>query len=243
MAAILVLLIALFAPLAARAAPPAACESFSRSSPSLPELVRDWFVHSTDERVAMCPKPAAAGEQTRDLQYFGEGLVRQQGAVCSYHSHGLTLIGSGTRARLERYERSEALDMTLAGGAECPPPHAATGAAAYVETYDVSSSAFLGIMRLWSATASGLGDAAAAAETVRIAPDARAQLEVALTPERARRATVTRIVRIPGRALRQRYALFLTAPTATGADPAQYVIYLDKSLRKPFEITAFSETD
>ena len=65
----------------------------------------------------------------------------------------------------------------------------------------------------------------------------------AVLGSRASAATVTRIVRIPGSVLRHRYALFVTAPDATAGAGAQYVIYLDKKLRGPYEITAFAETN
>ena len=109
------------------AQPPAAasCQSFSRDAHPIPPLVRAWFEHSADERVVVCPQTAgAAGEATAPL-YFGEGAVSQHGAVCSYLSHGLTLSGSGDAARLQRYERSEATDMAMAGAGGCPQPHAA----------------------------------------------------------------------------------------------------------------------
>jgi hypothetical protein len=195
--------------------------------------------------------------------------VTQRGAVCSYLSHGLTLTGSGEAARLERYERTEALAMALSG-ADCPRPHGASGADAYVETYDVSPSAFVGIMGLWSATkatlataqsepgccaprqgvsgtAPGVGrpattpgpDAAAA----RMTPEARGRLEAAIGPGRMSTATVTRIVRIPGSVLRHRYALFLKVPDTLSGSSSLYVLYVDKRLRGPYEISAFAETN
>ena len=259
MTATVVLVTLLLAPAASGGGPapvtPAACQSFSRASEKLPPLVRAWFAHSGDERVLACPQtPVAGGEAVAPL-YFGEGAVTQHGEVCSYLSHGLTLAGSGDAARLERYDRSEALAMALAG-ADCPRPHGAP-AAAYVETYDVSPSAFVGIMRLWSAAAAavaaaepehgccakGAAGGKAGATGVHVAPEARARLEAAIDPGRMKGVSVTRLVRIPGSVLRHRYALFISVPDSSGGNSSPYVIYVDKSLRGPYEITAFAETN
>jgi hypothetical protein len=236
-------------------AAPAACQSFSRASEELPPPVRAWFAHSADERVLACPQtPAAGGEAVAPL-YFGEGAVTQHGEVCSYLSHGLTLAGSGNAARLERYDRSEALAMALAR-ADCPRPHGAPAAPAYVETYDVSPSAFVGIMRLWSAATTAITPAEpehgccakSAAGTkagagVHMAPEARAHLEAAIDPGRMKAVSVTRLVRIPGSVLRHRYALFIAVPDGSAGNSSPYVVYVDKSLRGPYEITAFAETN
>jgi hypothetical protein len=259
------LLLAPAGPGAAPAPPASACHSFSRDAQTMPPLVREWFSQSADQRVLVCAQGAAGTQGTESAVYFGEGAVTRHGGVCSYLSHGLTLIGSGPAARLQRYERSEALDMALAGTG-CPAPHGDAGAAAYVETYDVSSEAFIGIMRLWSAAtaaiaagqahcctlhAEGSGSGATqpgaaapprAAEST-IAPEARARLEAAIEPRHIGAASVTRIVRIPGSVLRHRYALFLSLPDATRGSPAVYVVYIDKSVRRPYEITDFAETN
>ena len=258
MTATVVLLTLLLAPAAsdrAQAPPAATCQSFSRDAEKLPPLVREWFAQSADERVLVCPQSAAGAPEADAALYFGEGAVTQHGEVCSYRSHGLTLVGSGDAARLHRYERSEALDMALAG-AGCPRPHGASVAAAYVETYDVTPAAFIGIMRLWSAATATLGAAGnehccamrgGAAEpgaaSARIAPEARTRLEAAMSPGHTSAATVTRIVRIPGSALRHRYALFLTVADTVAGSPALYVVYVDRRLRGPYEITAFAETN
>jgi hypothetical protein len=264
-----VLSMLLLAPAGSGAAPPppaSACQSFGRDAPTMPPLVREWFAQSTDQRVLVCPHSAAGTRGTEAAAYFGEGAVTERAGVCSYLSHGLTLIGSGTAARLQRYERSEALDMALAGTG-CPAPHGDAGAAVYVETYDVSSEAFIGIMRLWSAATAaltagkehccapaeahgsppGAAHSGAAAQLrageSRIAPEARARLEAEIDPGHIGAASVTRIVRIPGSVLRHRYALFLTVPDATRGSPAAYVAYIDKSVRRPYEITDFAETN
>ncbi|HKF97996.1 MAG TPA: hypothetical protein VKB20_07050 [Steroidobacteraceae bacterium] len=265
-----VLSMLLAAPAGSGAAPPppaAACQSFSRDAQAMPPLAREWFAHSADERVLICPRSAAGAQGSEAAAYFGEGAVRERAGVCSYLSHGLTLVGSGTAARLERYERSEALDMALAGTG-CPAPHGDALAAPYVKTYDVSSDAFIGIMRLWSAATAALAagkeqccaigaDAHASASAAahpgaaaqpraaesRIAPEARARIDAEIGPGHIGAARVTRIVRIPGSVLRHRYALFLTVPDATSGSPAVYVAYIDKSVRRPYEITDFAETN
>jgi len=267
-----VLSMLLAAPAGPGAAPPppaSPCQSFSRDAQTMPPLAREWFAHSADERVLICPQSAAGTQGTEAAAYFGEGAVRERAGVCSYLSHGLTLVGSGAAARLERYERSEALDMALAGTG-CPAPHGDAGAAAagYVETYDVSSGAFIGIMQLWSAATAALaagkeqccalsadahGSAPGAAHPgaaaqpraaeSRIAPEARARIDAEIGPGHIGAARVTRIVRIPGSVLRHRYALFLTVPDATRGSPAVYVAYIDKSVRRPYEITDFAETN
>ncbi len=251
MSASVVLLSLLRAASATDAAPaPSACQSFSREQQAVPRLIGEWFAHSTDERVVVCPQRAtAAGELPAPL-YFGEGPLSRHGAVCSYGSHGLILAGGGAAARLERYERSEALAMALAD-ADCPRPHGTTGTAGYVETYDITPAIFADIMRLWSAAAAGL--AARGAEhccarrrpgaDAAIAPEARAHIAAALGPDRPLATAVTRIVRIPGSVLRHRYALFVTVTDPGGAIPALYVVYVDKRLRGPYEITAFAETN
>jgi hypothetical protein len=217
------------------AAAPAACETFTRGTVTPPPLVHDWLTHSGDERVVMCPQPGAPGTTL----YFGEGALTQHGTVCTYPRHGLTLAGTGAAARLQRYDRSEALAMALAGP-ECPPPHAPTSAQGYVETYDISTSTFVGIMRLWSSIATA--SAAASGARAGTVAGTRARVQAALG-SRTSEATLSRIVRIPGSVLRHRYALFLKVPDASSGASSQYVIYVDKSLRGPYEITAFAETN
>lgn len=257
MTATVVLLTLLLSPAAADAphAPAApSCQSFSRDSQSAPPLVRAWFTASADERVVICPQSATAAGAAAVPLYFGEGAVSQHGEVCSYRSHGLTLIGSGDAARLERYERSEALDMALAGAGGCPQPHGAADTPPYVETYDIAPAAFESVMRLWSAATAGLAgrpnehaEHAAAAQPHaaqgRIAPEAREHLEAALGPDHMRTTSVTRIVRIPGSVLHHRYALFLSVADTAGGSAALYVVYVDKPLRGPYAITAFAETN
>ena len=242
MTATVVLLSLLLAPAASgSAAPPAACKTFTRSSETPPPLVREWFAHAPDERVVMCPQAAAAsGNESATALYFGEGALTRHETVCTYPRHGLILVGSGAAARLERYDRSEALAMALADP-ECPEPHATTRAQGYIETYDISSSTFVGIMRLWSTIARS-PPAASSRSGGSSALAAQTRLRAALGTH-AGAATVTRVVRIPGSVLRHRYALFVTARDASSGAGSQYVIYLDKRLRGPYEVTAFTETN
>ena len=243
MTATVVLVTLLLAPAAAGStAAPAACETFTRSSAALPVHVSEWFAHSLDERVVMCPQGGAPGSESAAALYFGEGGVTQHGTVCTYLRHGLTLTGSGAAARLERYDRSESLAMALADP-KCPTPHAATNTQGYVETYDVSPSTFIGIMRLWSTIATAPTAAPTTAAGAKAsAAETHARLQAALG-NRASDARVTRIVRIPGSVLRHRYALFVKTPATPAGTGSQYVIYLDKSLRGPYQITAFTESN
>jgi hypothetical protein len=173
--------------------------------------------------------------------YFGEGALTQHGSVCTYVRHGLTLVGSGAAARLERYDRSESLAMALANP-ECPQPHAPTSAQGYVETYDISTSTFVGIMRLWSTIGTAPAAPSAAKGARASVADTHARLQDALGT-RLSGATVRRIVRIPGSVLRHRYALFVKVPDAPAGTGSQYVVYVDKTLRGPYEITAFAESN
>jgi hypothetical protein len=233
---------------------PAACEVFRRSSATMPPEVREWFARSSDERVLVCPQPATPGGEAAAPLYFAEGVLRQHDGVCSYLRHVLTLTGSGAGARLQRYERTEALAMAPFGP-DCPLPHPPGGAQGYVETYDVSPAAFVAIMRLWSETCAshagcGSSQAAAAAKASHgsaaaadAAANVRARLEAALGPDRMSGVRVTRIVRIPGSLLRHRYALFMRVPQTTAGPDSLYVAYLEKRLRGPFELSSFAETN
>jgi hypothetical protein len=238
------LVMLLVAPATATASPapqaaPMACKTFSRDGATLPPLVRAWFAHSSDERVRLCPQLSPPAGEDRAPLYFGEGPVAQHGMVCSYPSHVLTLIRSGAGARLQRYEQTEALQMALAG-ASCPVPHA--DAHGYVETYDVSGSAFVSIMRLWSETAAAI----AAGEPTGVdaaGAEVRKRLGAALGPGHAAGAAVTRVVRIPGSVLHHRYAAFVKVPERAADSASLYVIYVDKNLRGPYWISAFAETN
>ena len=97
-------------------------------------------------------------------------------------------------------------------------------------------------MRLWSTITATPAAACSGCKATRPAGEARARLQAALGTHTGA-ATVTRIVRIPGSVLRHRYALFVKAPDAPAAAASQYVVYVDKTLRGPYEITAFAETN
>lgn len=218
---------------------PTACQTFTRNSATLAPLLRAWFAHSSDERVRLCPQsPAAAGEDTAAV-YLGEGAVAQHGTVCSYPSHVLARIGSGSGEHLQRQEGTEALEMALAG-AQCPVPHAGTHD--YVETYDVSTAAFASIMRLWSQTSAAIAAGTPTAVDAT-GTDVRKRLEAALSPGHSGGAVVNRLVRIPGSVLHHRYALFIKVPERAGDAGPLYVIYVDKNLRGPYWISAFAETN
>ena len=242
MTATVVLVTLLLAPAASgNAAAPAACEVWTRGSETLLPHVKEWFAHSTDERVVRCPQAAATEGAGAAALYFGEGALTQHGTVCTYPRHGLTLVGRDAAARLERYDRSESLAMALAGP-QCPAPHAATSAQGYVETYDISTATFAGIMQLWSAIATSAAAPAGADGARASVGETHARLKAALGP-RTSGAIVTRIVRIPGSLLRHRYAMFVKAPDSPDAAGSRFVIYLDKTLRGPYAITAFAETN
>ena len=242
MTATVVLVTLLLTPAASgSAAAPAACQAFTRSSAALPTLVTEWFARSTDERVLMCPQAGAPGSEGATSLYFGEGVLTQQGAVCTYLSHGLTLAGSGTTARLQRYDRSEALAMALAGPG-CPRPHDPASAQGYIETYDISTATFMGIMRLWSATTTTAAVNSSGTDGARSAAEARARLQAVLGT-RTSEITVTRIVRIPGSTFHRRYALFVIDPSKAAAAAGFYVIYLRRDVRGSTHIIGIAETD
>jgi len=235
------------------AAPPAArsCQSFTRAGPHSPQFVRDWLARSGDERVLACTPPAA--DAAAPL-YTGESAVARQGAVCSYHSHGLVKVGVGATAHFERYERSDALRMALADG-ECPAPHSAAAGRDYVTTYDISPQAFVALMRLWAdLTASTAafdracggpypcGRAHQGASPSPVAGDTEKRLRAAIDSGRMQTAAVARIVRMSGSPLRRRYALFVVDPDRPADQPGFYVIYLSKRLRGPYQLTGIADT-
>jgi hypothetical protein len=261
MTATLALLTLLFAPASAAAAQTAQapCETFTRESAAAPALVHAWFAQSTDQRVLVCPQPGAVPGAS-PLLYFGESAVTRHGNVCSYLSHGLAIEGSGAARRLRRIERSEAVAMALADG-ECPVPHAAVPDV-YVMTYDVSRRAFAAIMELWlSFTSPGAPGTAQQEPPVcchlsarsASAPEGAAsaaslkRLRAAAEDGRLKANALTRIVRLPGSALRRRYALFVKDPDRVkdrpAGQPGMYVIYVQKRLRAPYEVSDIGESN
>jgi len=232
------------------------CQTFTREAVAAPPLVRAWLASSGDQRVRICPQP---GPPAGETMYFGEGAVSQHALVCSYPSYGLAIVGSGTTRRLRRMERTEAVAMALADH-ECPAPHADSGPDVYVLTYDISPRAFAAIMALWlQFSAAGLppnaqqsphvcchlsaksaaapGDAATAATLKR--------LHAASQDGRLKASDVMRIVRMPGSTLRHRYALFVKDPDKVRAvgQPGMYVIYVQKRLRGPYEVSDVGESN
>jgi len=243
----LVTLLLAWAPSAARsAAPPAAattCQTFTRAgAAAAPPLVRGWFADSGDERVLVCPQPGQQGTSAEEAPlYWGEGSVIRRGAVCSYLSHGLTAVGAGAARRLRREERTEAVAMALAGE-ECPVPHEGTAASAYVTTYDTSRAAFVSLMQLWSRLTTHDSVTSAAAPAAASTTAMLERLRAAIEARRLQPPGVTRIVRIPGSALRRRYALFVKDPDRP-AQSAMYVIYVQKKVRAPYEVTDVAESN
>jgi hypothetical protein len=259
MVATLALLTLLLASASSAAPQPAQapCETLTRASTAAPALVSAWLTRSTDERVLVCPQPGAPSGGAAPL-YFGEGAVTHHGTVCSYLSHGLAIEGSGAASRLRRIERSEAVAMTLSGD-DCPLPHAE---AVYVMTYDVSRRAFAAIMELWSrfsvpaALASperqpqvccNLSAKSAAAPGNPATAAVLERLRAAAEDGRLKGSGVRRIVRLPGSALRRRYALFVKDPDRLKDRPAQqpgmFVIYVQKRLRGPYEVSDVGESN
>jgi hypothetical protein len=234
------------------AAPPAppACQTFTRATADTPTIVRDWLARSSDDHVIVCaPTAAQSGAPEAPPSYSGESAVVKRGTLCSYSSHGLSREGSGARFRLQRYERGEAVGMTVTGG-DCPAPHAADTAQRYTITYDVSPAAFESIMTFWSAVAASpealdraiavRGGAAPAPGSALVA-ETDARLRAAIAGDRMRLAAVTRIVRTSGRsALRHRYSLFVSDPDSRPGSPSVYVIYLTKWPVGPYHIVAIT---
>ncbi len=222
------------------AAAEAPCQSYTRASAGVPELVRAWLAHSSDVYVRVCT-PAGADAAAAPL-YSGESAVAHEGEVCSYASHALTVAGSGSRRQLRRYERGDAQRMALAAG-PCPPPPAA-----YTETYDVSAPAFVAMMHLWSvASASAHSfdaeccEGRGAGERAPAAAAAAARLRTAIGAGRLKGAAVLRIVRLSGATLHRRYALFVADPDRAPQQSTLYVIYLSRWIGGPWHISGVAD--
>lgn len=233
------------------------CQAHTRASHPVPDIVRDWLARSGDDHVVACVVPApdkvATGVSADVVPlYFGESAVARQGSVCSYSSHGLTPVGTGTKRQLRRYERGDALHLALAVRA-CPPPHSAIPAEYYTETYDVSADAFVSIMGLWAAAATAApafdaesccdsrNAAAGAARGAVAATGPGKRLRAAIEAGRMKTASVTRIVRISGLSLRRRYALFVADPDSQPPGSTLYVIYLSRWLAGTYRITGVAD--
>lgn len=228
---------------------PDSCQSFTRESSPAPAVVRAWLAHSSDDHVIVCA-PGSGGDAPGATLYSGESRVGRQGAVCSYSSHGLTRVASGTGGRLQRYERGDAVRMAIAGR-ECPPPHSALVAERYTETYDLSPAAFVSIMELWSAAAAATQtfdqeccENRGAPGAARSAPASGAtaqRLRAAIAAGRMKSIPVTRIVRITGLSLRRRYALFVADPDSQPPGSTLYVIYLSRWLAGTWHLTGVAD--
>jgi hypothetical protein len=217
-------------------------------------MVHAWLARSSDDHVRICRPAAGATAEAAATSYAGESAVRRQGGVCSYTSHRLEKIGTGSATRLERYERSDVQVMALADS-ECPAPYAAR-TDAYVPTYDVNPRAFEAIMQLWAAAAASTlrfdqelacCTGAASGAAVAVAPatlgDSGRRLRGAIDGGRMKSATIARIVRVSGSVWQRRYALFVANPDSSDAQARLYVIYLRKPLRGPYHITAIADTN
>jgi hypothetical protein len=239
---------------AARAQPASLyCQTFTRASAAAPEIVRGWLARSSDDHVIVCTPHGPGAETDATPLYTGESAVTKRGTLCSYSSHGLTKVGTGAASRLQRYERADAVGMALAGG-DCPAPPAAAAGERYTTTYDLSPAAFVQIMEFWAAAAASVqsfdrelaccdvrgGSTGAAADTA-VATATRQRLRVAIEAGRMKTATVTRIVRISGRGMRRRYALFVADPDSRPAGSTVYVIYLSRWLGGPYHITGVTD--
>ena len=229
------------------------CQTFTRSSAGTPEIVRDWLARSKDDHVIVCASTAGEGSAPEaPSMYTGESAVVKHGTLCSYSSHGLSLVGSAAAARLQRFERGDAVGMTLAGG-DCPAPHPAATAQRYTVTYDVTPTAFESIMTFWSTVATstealdhatdccGVGSGAkGAASGSALVVETRARLRAAIAGGRMRTATVTRILRAPGRGIHHRFALFVSDPDSRAGASSVYVIYLSKWPAGPYHIVGIT---
>jgi hypothetical protein len=228
----------------------APCESFTRAGGGAPPMVHDWLARSGDDHVRVCPRQGSAGEAPAEPLYSGESAPTRHGAVCSYSHHDLNRLGHGSKSRLQRYDATEAQEMALAGR-DCPAAHPSAGASSYIETYDVSPTAFEAIVHLWAAAAasSAAFDRALCCEardadgaTVPASAAARTHLRAAIDAGRMTGAPVVRIVRISGTALRHRFALIVAQPDSAAPAPALYVIYFLKPFGGSWHITGVGET-
>jgi hypothetical protein len=222
----------------ARAQVSAACQTYTRASGSMPDMVRDWLTRSGDDHVRVCgrgaPGVAGGGEADAAPLYSGESVVRKQGVVCSYATHGLAPVGTGAHRQLRRYERGDPHAMVLAG-LECPPPHAES----YTVTYDVSAAAFVSIMDLWSSVAAST----AAWDRALCCGGATGQrLRAAIGAGRMKSAAVPRIVQMsPGLKLHRRYALFVADPDSSPPGSRLYVLYVSHALGGGWRISGLAD--
>ena len=240
--AVSIAVLALASGAAVHAAPAApSCESYTRTSPAAPEVVRRWLALSSDDHVRACAAPGANG--AGELLYSGGSAVTRDGQVCGYSSHGLALAGSSSKRELRRYERGEARYLAVSAAA-CPPAYSQD----YIETYDVSSAAFVAILQLWRRDASSARSfdhdferVPGSAPDAALANDTAARLRAAIESGRMSRARVARIVRVAGSAFRHRYALFVADPERAAQDSTLYVIYLRHTLGSAWHISGVAD--
>ena len=237
---------------AAQPAAPPVCQSFTRSSAAAPQIVRGWLARSGDDHVRVCSPQAAGSDTSGATLYTGESAVTRSRSVCSYSSHLLTRIGNGAGSRLQRFESAEGTGMAIAGNGGCPAPHSAP-AELYTMTYDLSPAAFESIMAFWATVAASaaafdhelacctVGGSAAAAPPSAAASATVARLRAAIAAGRMQTAAVPRIVRLAGRGVRHRYALFIADPDSRPLGATVYVIYLSKWLAGPWRISAITD--
>jgi hypothetical protein len=235
----------------AQPAPPS-CQSFTRSSGAAPEIVRSWLERSGDDHVLVCTAPAAASGTPGATLYTAESAVARSRGVCSYSSHLLTRVGTGVASRLQRVESAAGIGMTIAGSGACPTPHSAP-AELYTMTYDLTPAVFESIMAFWAATAASAAafdhelacctvrGSAAATPASAAASATRERLRAAIAAGRMQAAAVTRIVRLAGRGVRHRYALFVANPDSHPPGASVYVIYLSKWLAGPWRLSDITD--
>lgn len=238
-------------PTAPPAAPPV-CQSFARSSAAAPEIVRGWLARSGDDHVRVCSPQAPGSDTSGATLYTGESAVTRSRSVCSYSSHLLTRMGNGAGSRLQRFESAEGTGMAIAGGGGCPAPHSAP-AELYTMTYDLTPAAFESIMAFWATAGASAAafdhelacctvrGSAAAAPPSAAASATVARLRAAIATGRMQTAAVPRIVRLAGRGVRYRYALFIADPDSRPLGATVYVIYLSKWLAGPWRISAITD--
>ena len=200
----------------------------------------------------VCTPQAVGSDPQGATLYTGESAVTRSRSVCSYSSHLLTRVGTGAASRLQRFESAEGVGMAIHGSGACPAPHS-TPAELYTVTYELTPAVFESIMAFWATAAASAGafdheltcctvaGSAAAAPASAAASATRERLRAAIAAGRMRAAAVTRIVRLAGRGVRHRYALFVADPDSRPAGTTVYVIYLSKWLGGPWRISNITD--
>ena len=236
---------------APQAAAAASCQSYTRQTPNIPEMMRAWLAHSHDDHVLVCKPQPQGGAGGAEPLYSGESAVTKGAGVCRYATHLLERTGAGAMTRLQRYDATEAVAMAAVGDATCPPPHDPAAPKRYTLTYDLTAGTFESLMASWGAAAisarefdraldcCGAGGAASTAGGAAANAE-RLRLRAAIVAGHMQSAAVTRIVRMSARGLHRRYALFVDDPESR-ANPRIYVIYVTRLLRGPWHISGISD--